>query len=192
VLVTLIVACRRPEVWRTYSSSRGGFSVQLPGEPKTRIDASSHRPQDEETDGGVREDAPFVSEETYAERGEDGVYRVRWYEVPIDDELTDHEFLSRLVASKQLGPVVPRWLHLGPFQGIEYERIEPTLHLRLRARIFIVEGRAFHVWANNWIGRDDEEAARRFLDSFQLEVRPGLPVTYDGTIVARQLPSPRP
>jgi hypothetical protein len=186
VCATFLVACRRPEAWRTYASSRGGFTVELPGVPNTHVDTSTHRPQDEESDGGVREDAPFVSEETYAERGEDGVYRVRWYEVPLTDELTDHEFLRRLIATRQLGAIVPRWIHLGPYQGFEYERIEPEMHMRLRSRIFVVEGRVFHLWANNWIGNDDEAAAKKFLDSFELKVQPGLEVTYDRTVSARR------
>jgi hypothetical protein len=181
-----VVACRRPEAWRTYASPRGGFSVELPTTPYTNIDSTAHREQDELADGGVREDAPFVSEETYAELGEDGVYRVRWYEVPLNDELTDHEFLARLSSHRQLGVIVPRWIHLGPFEGIEYERVEPQMHVRMRSRIFVVEGRVFHLWASNWIGRDDEAAARRFLDSFELKVRPGLSVTYDKTVVGRR------
>lgn len=170
-----------------YTSGRGGFSVKLPSAPVTRIDASSYRREDLQADGGLREGAPFVAEETRAERGEDGLYTVRWYEVPLTNELTDRAFLERLLATKKLGPnVIPRWVHLGEFPGFAYERLEPEKGVLLRSRVFIVQGRVFHLWADNWLSRDDEPAARRFLDSFQLAVAPGLTVTYDGVVADRR------
>jgi hypothetical protein len=187
MLVTLVVACRSPESWKQYGSPRGGFQVLLPVAPVTEIDSSVHRAQDEEADGTVRDGAPFVAEEMVADRGEDGVYTVRWYEVTLmSRELTEREFLERLVATRRLGAFVPRWIHLGPYQGIEYQRIEPSMNVRSRSRMFVVEGRVFHMLADNWIKRDDEAAARRFLESFRLELRPELTVSYDRTVVGRR------
>jgi hypothetical protein len=157
----------------------------MPGAPYTHVDATTHRLEDEQSDGGLRDGAPFVAEESRVERGDDGVYTVRWYEVPLRNELSDRDFLERLIATRKLGPVVPRWIHLGPYVGIEYERIEPESDVLLRSRMFVIEGRVFHLWANNWIRRDDEPAAQRFLDSFELDASPGLHVTYDLSVSRR-------
>jgi len=189
MLVTVAVACRSssgPDRWQTFVSREGGFTVQLPDKPFTHIDATTHRREDVQSDGGLRPGAPFVAEQTRAERGEDGLYTVRWYEVPIDADFSDRRFLERLIATKQLGPIFPRWIHLGPYQGIEYERIEPARGVLLRSRIFVVESRVFHLWADNWLARDDERAAKKFLDSFDLSVAPGLHVTYDGVMADRR------
>ena len=188
MLVTVAVACRSrsQEPWQDYESARGGYTVKLPSKPFTHVDATVHRAEDVRPDGTLREDAPFVAEETRADRGDDGVYTVRWHEVPLTNELNDRKFLERLIATKQLGPVVPRWIHLGPYIGIEYERVEPDEGVLLRSRLFVVESRVFHLWTNNWIARDDEVAARRFIDSFQLQLRPGLTVTYDGVVADRR------
>ena len=156
----------------------------MPREPYTWVDSSSHLTRDELSDGGVRDSAPFIAEQARADRGDDGLYTVRWYDLG-SNVLSDREFLERLIATRRLGPVVPRWIHLGPFVGIEYERIEPANMVRLRSRVFVVEGRVYHLWADNWIRRDDEPAAKKFLDSFQLAVRPGLTVTYDRTVSGR-------
>jgi hypothetical protein len=186
VLVALVVTCRRPEVWRTHVSERGGYSIELPGTPESKVDATTHRPQDEDAEGHVRDDALFVAEETWADSGDDGVYRVRWYEVPFDDQLTEREFLMRLIERHKLGAaVVPRWIHLGPYTGIEYDRVEPDMRVEMRSRIFVVEGRVFQMWSSHWLGREDDASTQRFLDSFELRVRPGLKVTYDGVAVAR-------
>jgi hypothetical protein len=188
MLVTVAVACRSrsQEPWQTYSSARGGFSVSMQGVPFTHVDATAHRPEDLLPDGGVRDGAPFVAEQTRTDRGDDGVYTVRWYEVPLTNELTDRDFLERLLATKKLGPVIPRWIHLGEFPGFEYERVDSESGALLRSRVFVVQGRVFHLWANNWLERDDEVAARRFLDSFELAVAPGLHVTYDATVATRK------
>lgn len=188
MLAMVAVACRSSsqEPWRAFDSARGGFNVQLPGKPFTHVDATVHRREDLQPDGGLREGAPFVAEQTRADRGDDGVYTVRWYEVPLSNELSDRQFLERLIATRQLGPVVPRWIHLGPYVGIEYERVEPTDGVVLRSRMFVVESRVFHLWAQNWLSRDDEASARRFIDSFDLALRPGLIVTWDGVVADRR------
>ncbi|MBL8955784.1 MAG: hypothetical protein JNK82_33735 [Myxococcaceae bacterium] len=188
MLVTVAVACRGrggESRWQTFTSREGGYTVELPDKPFTHVDATTHRKQDLLPDGTLRPGAPFVAEQTRAERGEDGVYTVRWYELPIDDDFTGRRFLERLIATKQLGPVFPRWIHLGPYQGIEYERIEPARGVLLRSRIFVVESRVFQLWADNWLAHDDEASARRFIDSFDLSVQPGLHVTYDGVVAKR-------
>lgn len=189
MLVTVAVACRSrsQDPWQTWSSPRGGFTMQFPSKPSTHVDATTHRLEDVQPDGGLREGAPFVAEQTRAERGEDGVYTVRWYEVPLSNELSERQFLERLIATKKLGPhVFPRWIHLGEFPGFEYERIEPETGVLLRSRVFIVQGRVFHFWADNWLAQDDEVAARKFLCSFQLAVAPGLRVTYDQVVADRR------
>ena len=188
MLVTVAVACRSrsQESWQAYESARGGFTVLMPGKPFTHVDATVHRREDLQPDGGLREGAPFVAEQSRFDRGDDGVYTVRWYEVPLSNELDDRLFLERLIATKQLGPVVPRWIHLGPYLGIEYERVEGTEGVLLRSRLFVIESRVFHMWADNWLARDDEAAARKFIDSFQLQLRPGLTVTYDGIVADRR------
>jgi hypothetical protein len=188
MLVTVAVACRSrsQEPWQEYSSPRGGFSVKVPTTPTTTIDASTHRKEDVQPDGSLRDGAPFVAEQTRSERGEDGLYTVRWYEVPVSNEMSDRDFLERLLATKKLGPVIPRWIHLGEFPGFEYERLDPETGVLLRSRLFIVQGRVFHLWSDNWLERDDEVAARRFLDSFHLAVAPGLKVTYDGVVADRR------
>ncbi len=189
MLVTVAVACRSSSGesrWQTFTSEQGGYTVLLPEKPFTHVDATTHRKEDLQADGRLRPGAPFVAEQTRAERGEDGVYTVRWYEVPIDGDFTSRKFLERLIATKQLGQIFPRWIHLGPYQGIEYERLEPASGVLLRSRIFVVESRVFHLWADNWLTRDDEVAARRFLDSFDLSVHPGLRVTYDGIVADRR------
>ncbi len=188
MLVTLAVACRSrsQEPWQAFESPRGGFTVSMPGKPVTHVDSSVHRKEDVQPDGTLREGAPFVSEQTRSHRGEDGVYTVRWYEVPLTNELNERKFLERLIATKQLGTVFPRWIHLGPYVGIEYERLEPADGVLLRSRMFVVESRVFHLWTNNWIERDDETSARRFIDSFQLQLRPGLRVTYDDVVADRR------
>ena len=188
MLVTLAVACRgkNQEPWQAFESPRGGFSVSMPGKPFTHVDATVHRKEDLGPDGKLREGAPFVAEQTRFDRGDDGVYTVRWYEVPLSNELSDRQFLERLVATKQLGPVFPRWIHFGPYVGLEYERVEPADGVLLRSRMFVIESRVYHLWADNWLSRDDEASARRFIDSFQLALRPGLTVTYDGIVADRR------
>lgn len=187
MLVTVAVACRSrsQEPWQSHESARGGYAVLMPGKPFTHVDATTHRKEDLQPDGTLREGAPFVAEQARFDRGDDGVYTVRWYEIPLSSELSDRDFLERLIATKQLGPVFPRWIHLGPYPGIEYERIEAVNGVLLRSRMFVVESRVFHLWADNWLQRDDEASARRFIDSFQLAVRPGLTVTYDDVVAKR-------
>jgi len=188
MLVTVAVACRSrsQEPWQQYTSQRGGFVVMMPAAPETHVDSTVHRAEDVQPDGGLREGALFVAEQTRAERGDDGVYTVRWYEVPLTNELTERDFLERLLKTKKLGPVTPRWFHLGEFPGFEYVRVEPQQGVLLRSRVLIVQGRVFHLCADNWLSHDDESAARRFLDSFQLDVAPGLRLTYDGRVADRR------
>ena len=48
MLVTVAVACRSrsQDPWQQYASAEGGFTVQLPTQPFTHIDATVHRKED--------------------------------------------------------------------------------------------------------------------------------------------------
>lgn len=170
-----LIACSKPaEPWVDYVSEGGGFRVRMPPNPVTSRDPQYVLPQHRLEDGGSRPEAPWVAEQTVAERAPVAAYSVRWYDVDtrVDTGRYPTEFFDGMLAAGA-DPVVERHpIQFGPNPGVEYVRESTSAKRRTHSRIVLVENRVFHFWVDSPLAKPEPASATVFFDSFRLAARP--------------------
>jgi hypothetical protein len=153
VLVLAAVGCGQEA--REYTSAEGGFSVRLPGTPRTVSD-----PEQPEGLHQVR----------LAVRS--GTYTVAWQDLGADAAKDSDERLDRACngALRALGArqVSRKAIRLGEHPGREVLATLGEDERRVRARLYLVEGRLYLVLVTGARGFVDSGEADRFLESFRL------------------------
>jgi hypothetical protein len=148
------------EQWRTHQSPQGGYSVEIPVEPKQNMAALGVKPEP-----GVHVEGGLLWK-----RGE--CYVVTYVDRPAFSGQSDEELLRDMVREMQRGPEIKRTVREVPitvsgYPGREVEFIGDDGGWYL-ARLVVTERRAFIVLGGGRFVKADNPNIRRFVESFKV------------------------
>lgn len=151
------------EEWREFSSSEGGFSVLMPGDPTKKIETvnTMFGPIDTPVFSLVQKDAIYAV--TYCE------YPATLVQASTPDAILDNVFNSVKASGKLIGESI---ISLNGCPGreleVELEPEESDVLVTMKIRMFMIDNRICRAMVATPKGRATSEDAMKFLDSFKV------------------------